>query len=666
MLKWLLMGVLLMAQYPLLPLRVTGPGATPPPPTSVPLLTADNLTYIGGFNFPSTVSNGSTNVSTAGALNAFAMRIVGGQPQFFSTLNDSHDSVYEVSYPGINTNFSLWATATALHYYGNVYQNSRCNSGTSSGGANDCTDAQNSTYGLYWDEQDQRLYWTYGDQYGLDSDSAAVGYSTLSGSSYIATGTAAGAWKMASPVDGKAVRGGMLAIPSWFIAAHPASMAGKRLGSGFGGYYSLGQHSSEGVTLVAWDPTLTATTLPATHTQSGGHMANTPLALFGGSSATPFTNPPLGHRDAFYSSSAWLPNWWQQGDWIYGAAWVDIPAVSVAHPGVSGVVAFSAMEHGGTGYFQADLREDHNAVVMYITDPAILGQVADGTGLLPSDANPTSIIYPPAIHNGKGAAYDPATQRLYVLAHTTPPAVFVYQVADTVTPSAPVFNGNPNSVSISSTLVNNNVTFAVNVDGKPTPTIQWQTSPNGTTWTNFVGNADGINMPIADGPSLIFTPTSLTQNGLKFRAIATNSQGSTTSSTATLTITGSTPYVAAAFGTDPQGTSVQINHTASMTATVTGSPIPRDYLWWHSLDGGTTWVDVNYCTGVQTGCANGNGTRTTTLLFSAQDTVSAGVGSSLYRVCMWQPGFWVRNVIHSLAGSVGSRCSASATLTITP
>ncbi len=650
MMKWLLIGVLLLAQYPLMPLRVTGPGSAPPPPTDHPLLTEDNLTYIGGFLFPTTVNNGSTNVATSGSLGALAVRIVAGQPQFFSTLNDGKDSVYEVDYPGsISTNFANWLTGTA-HYVGDIYQGKRCNSEGVSGGF-DCTNAQNSTYGLYWDETDQRLYWTYGDQYGNDADSAAIGYSTLSGF----VGTAAGAWKMASPVDGKAVRGGMLAIPSWFQALDP-SLVGKRLGSGFGGYYSIGQHSSEGVTLVAWDPALTATTLPATHTQAGGHMANTPLALFGGSGATPFTNPPLGIRDTLYESSAWLPHWWQQFDTMKGGAWIDMPATGVGHPGVSGVLTFSAMLHGGTGYFQAQLRSDHTATVAYITDPAILLQVAQGS-LPTGSANPTTIMYP-TIRVGMGAAFDATTNRLYILNANTPPTVQVYQVADTVTPAAPTFYGTPGNVSIASTSTANTATFTVGVEGKPRPTIQWQTSPTGSVWTNFTGNADGINKPIVDDAILYFTPTSLSQNGLKIRAIATNASGSTTSASGTLTITGSTPYVAAAFSVDPQSHSIQANHAGSLSTTTTGNPAPNNYIWWYSLDSGVTWTDWN-----QAGA--GDGTHTNTLTF-AVNQLPLSYDQSQWRVCIWQPGFWVRNVIRSAAGSAGSKCSGIATLTITP
>ncbi len=434
-------------------------------------------------------------------------------------------------------------------------------------------------------------------------------------------------------------------------------MTNKRLGSGFGGYYSLGQNSSEGATLVAWDPTLTATTLPATHTQAGGHMANTYLALFGGSAATPFTNPPLGHRDALYESSAWRPDWWQQGDTIFGGAWIDIAATSQAHPGVSGLITFSAMDHGGTGYFQAALRADHIAVIASITDPAVLATVAENNALA-GTANPTTLFYP-SIRVGRGAVFDSTTNRLYVFdPTTTPPAAYVYQVADTVTAAAPVFYGSPGNVSIASTSAANTAIFRANIEGKPRPTITWQTSPNGTTWTDFVGNADGMNKPIVDGSILYFTPTNLTQNGLKIRAVATNASGSTTSSTATLTITGGAAYAAAAFSVDPVNQSVQVGHSTSMSATTTGSPAPVDYLWWSSTDGGTTWNDVND--------PAAGGTHSTSHTFSNADTTALGVGTSKWRVCLWQPGFFVRNTIHSLAGSAGSKCSAIATLTITP
>ena len=62
--------------------------------------------------------------------------------------------------------------------------------------------------------------------------------------------------------------------------------------------------------------------------------------------------------------------------------------------------------------------------------------------------------------------------------------------------------------------------------GTPTPTVQWQGSPNGTTWTNITG---------ATSATLSFT-TSTADNNKQYRAVWTNSGGPVNSNPAILTV----------------------------------------------------------------------------------------------------------------------------------
>ena len=59
------------------------------------------------------------------------------------------------------------------------------------------------------------------------------------------------------------------------------------------------------------------------------------------------------------------------------------------------------------------------------------------------------------------------------------------------------------------------VTFTAAASGAPTPTVQWQVSTNGTSFTNIAG---------ATAASYTFTPTSA-DGGKQFRAVFTNSLG---------------------------------------------------------------------------------------------------------------------------------------------
>lgn len=85
--------------------------------------------------------------------------------------------------------------------------------------------------------------------------------------------------------------------------------------------------------------------------------------------------------------------------------------------------------------------------------------------------------------------------------------------------------------------VGGSASFTVSVAGTPTPTVQWQTSPDGTTWTNA-----------SAGTTLSLTGLTLAQSGLRVRAVVTNTIATSagpsvrqvTSNEATLTVTAPT------------------------------------------------------------------------------------------------------------------------------
>ena len=71
-------------------------------------------------------------------------------------------------------------------------------------------------------------------------------------------------------------------------------------------------------------------------------------------------------------------------------------------------------------------------------------------------------------------------------------------------------------------------TFTAAASGNPTPTVQWQSAPSGSsTFTNISG---------ATSTTLTVASTTAAQNGNQYRAVFTNSVGSATTSTATLTV----------------------------------------------------------------------------------------------------------------------------------
>jgi uncharacterized repeat protein (TIGR01451 family) len=116
-------------------------------------------------------------------------------------------------------------------------------------------------------------------------------------------------------------------------------------------------------------------------------------------------------------------------------------------------------------------------------------------------------------------------------------------VALTIVP-APVITTNPVNVSVNAGAT---ATFTAAATGSPAPTVQWQVSTNGTTFTNVAG---------ATSTTLSFATTA-SQNGNLFKAVFTNTGGSTSTTAATLTV------LAPAL-------SIQKSHTGSFTAGTNG------------------------------------------------------------------------------------------------
>lgn len=74
-------------------------------------------------------------------------------------------------------------------------------------------------------------------------------------------------------------------------------------------------------------------------------------------------------------------------------------------------------------------------------------------------------------------------------------------------------------------------TFSSVATGDPFPTVQWQSSPDGTTWSD-IGGATSVSYT---------TPVlALGDTGTQYRAVFTNTAGAVTSSAVTLTVTAAT------------------------------------------------------------------------------------------------------------------------------
>jgi hypothetical protein len=163
--------------------------------------------------------------------------------------------------------------------------------------------------------------------------------------------------------------------------------------------------------------------------------------------------------------------------------------------------------------------------------------------------------------------------------------------------SPPSVTTNPANTTVNS---GQTASFTAAASGTPTPTVQWQIKSSGApSFTDMAG---------ATSTTLSFPNASAAINGLQVRAVFSNSQGTATSSAATLTVN-----FGPSITTNPSSQTVSPGGTATFTATADGRPTPSEQ-WQVSTNGGATYGDIA-------------GATSTTLSFVAQTTDSG----NLYR-----------------------------------
>jgi autotransporter passenger strand-loop-strand repeat protein len=128
--------------------------------------------------------------------------------------------------------------------------------------------------------------------------------------------------------------------------------------------------------------------------------------------------------------------------------------------------------------------------------------------------------------------------------------------------------------------VGQTASFTAAASGTPTPTVQWQVSTDGgSTWNDIAG---------ATQTTFSFT-VAASQDGNKYRAVFTNSAGSATSYSGTLSLSSAT--AGPSITTQPTNQTVPAGQGATFTAAASGSPTPT-VQWQVSTDGGATWNNI--------------------------------------------------------------------------
>lgn len=209
--------------------------------------------------------------------------------------------------------------------------------------------------------------------------------------------------------------------------------------------------------------------------------------------------------------------------------------------------------------------------------------------------------------------------------------LFLFDVAD-MTATALVSPSVTTQPSSQTTSAGANVEFTVSASGTPPPTYLWQVSADGgSSWTNLTNNApySGVSTSV-----LTITGASASLNGDRFRAIATNSVGSVTSSAAVLTV-----GTLVSITTQPATQTVTAGNSAQFTAAASGTPSPA-FQWQVSTNSGSSWTDL-------TNGAPYSGTGTATLQIT---NATAGLNGYRYRVVA--------------SNGAGSATSSAATLNV--
>lgn len=364
------------------------------------VLTQADFTYLGSFELP------PVSGYTTGAVRGFTHRRVNGQLRFFASYQrdpagDGYRTI-EVSPPSaLGTNTAALPAATVVRQWGVI------GAGKAGGG---------SVHGLYWDEQDQRLYYGGGDTYTDEARFPSMGYITLNDSTGATTNR--GPWSFKDR-SSKMAMGGVLAIPSWWAQQFAP---GKRLAAGFGGYFSLATAGpvSIGPALTAFDPSSLASLA------AGAAIGTTPILGYP-FNANPYTDPQRAIRDTDYRNDfdGWNPKngvgYWTWTDWLaQGGTWIDTPTKS-------GVIFFPTMSNGRTWYQTSTLHAERHSHAWFVYAPSDLGLVASGKKQ-EWQIQPASfwkVVYPGMAESlpgwsdypdrmVAGSTYDETTKTLYV------------------------------------------------------------------------------------------------------------------------------------------------------------------------------------------------------------------------------------------------------------
>lgn len=148
---------------------------------------------------------------------------------------------------------------------------------------------------------------------------------------------------------------------------------------------------------------------------------------------------------------------------------------------------------------------------------------------------------------------------------------------------SPIFVYQPRNETVS---VGGTGGFIALAEGVPEPAIQWQMSTDsGLTWTNLVESTAFTGTTQGE---LNVNAVTISESGLWFRLMATNSEGIEFSDPAILTVVvGSIPTIVQ----QPDNAGAVIGSVAQFATTIAGTPTPS--VQWQISDDGSDWRDLS-------------------------------------------------------------------------
>lgn len=191
---------------------------------------------------------------------------------------------------------------------------------------------------------------------------------------------------------------------------------------------------------------------------------------------------------------------------------------------------------------------------------------------------------------------------------TSAPARLSVQAASTV----PSISNQPAAASV---VAPDAASFTVVASGQPAPTYQWQRSTD--------GGSSYVDIAGATAASYSTGATSLANNGERLRVRVSNSAGNVLSESQVLTVTAA--QIAPTISQQPLDQSVTAGQAVTLTSAADGTPSPT-LQWQVSLDGGSTWANINGATGgsyVFTASTNDDGRRYRVVATNSKGSVSS-------------------------------------------